>query len=98
MPLTAPAASGGIRAASGAARDYDAKAAPLAVVAGSDEALEAEGVEAIRRLREAGARLILVTGREQPHLKQAGADGFVHAKMDAAALLGSILDRLETAS
>lgn len=91
-------ATGGIKAAAVALDGYDAKAAPLAVVAGSDEALEAEGVEAIRRLREAGARLILVTGREQPHLEQAGADGFVHAKMDTAAMLGSILDRLETAS
>jgi methylmalonyl-CoA mutase len=88
-------ASGGIKASSGALDAYDAKAAPLAVIAGSDEALEAEGVEAVRRLRDAGAKLVFVTGREHAHLAQAGADGFLHAKMDVAAALGSILDALE---
>lgn len=88
-------ASGGIKAATAALDAYDAKTTPVAVIAGADEALEAEGVQAVRRLRDAGARLVLVTGREHAQLAQAGADGFLHAKMDVAALLACVLDRLE---
>jgi methylmalonyl-CoA mutase len=91
-------ASGGVATTTGALDGYDAETSPVAVVAGSDEAIEAEGVETVRRLREAGARMVLVSGREQAHWAQAGADGFLHAKMDAAVLLGGVLDRLEAGS
>jgi len=70
--------------------------APIAVLAGSDAMLEAEGVEAVRRLKADG-RLVLVAAREQahPHLRQAGADGFVHTGQDAVRLAAELLGHLE---
>jgi methylmalonyl-CoA mutase len=86
-------ACAGVRLA--VARPEDAPA-PIAVVAGSDDMLAAEGIAAVAGLKAKGA-LVLVAAPAHGHdaLRQAGAHGFLHTGLDAVALAADLLAHLE---
>ena len=82
-------AAGGIAAEGGPPDAYEPAETPLAVLVGSDEGYATEGADAVRTLRELGARLVWAAG---PELE--GADGRLYAGCDAPAVLDRLLTEL----
>lgn len=68
-----------------------AKAAPIAVICGTDAEYVANGKEAFDALRAAGVEHILVAGAPNDEFT---ADGYLNMKIDAAATLDELLEKL----
>ncbi|MCQ9352416.1 methylmalonyl-CoA mutase family protein [Corynebacterium sp. 153RC1] len=71
--------------------DEAAKAAPIAVICGTDAEYVANGKEAFEALRAAGVEHILVAGAPNDEFT---ADGYLNLKIDAAAELEALLEKL----
>lgn len=87
----------GAETAQQAAEAFAASGATVAVLCGSDERYGAIGEEAVRALREAGARSVYVAGKpgeREEAWRQAGVDRFVHVGVDVLETLRATLDLL----
>jgi methylmalonyl-CoA mutase len=88
-------AAGGIAAVLEPAKNYDPSLAPLAVLCSSDERYAEEAVEAVRSLKQAGARAVWLAGRPgalEAELKAAGVDDYIYAGGDVVATLTRALE------
>ena len=74
--------------------DYVPAETPLAVVCGSDTAYESDAVDAVRRLKAAGASDVWLAGRAaalEPSLRDAGVARFIFAGCDLVETLEQAL-------
>jgi methylmalonyl-CoA mutase len=87
-------AAGGIAAEVGEAADYNAAAAPTAVICSSDDLYARSATDMAKTLRAAGVQRLYLAGRpgdlEAP-LKAAGVDDFLYAGGDIALWLKAML-------
>ncbi len=84
-------AAGGLRSR----ESTQALAAPVACICGSDERYRTEAVAAVRALKAAGCRKVLLAGKPgalETELRQAGIDGFIFAGCDVVAVLNSLVE------
>lgn len=93
-------ASGGIEAvatvadqAAGTVRIDGSPGAAIAVLAGADGGYAEQGVSTAEAARGAGADIVLLAGAPGT-LPDGAVDGYLHMKIDAAAVLGDLLTRL----
>ena len=92
-------AAGGMGAETGAPDDFDANAAPIAVVCSSDAIYADAAVGAAKTLKARGANFVYLAGRPgalEADLRTAGVDDFIYAGLDVVDVLGAALTLLET--
>lgn len=72
-----------------------ARAADIAVICGTDPEYAESGVEAVKALREAGVSTVLLAGAPASFEgAEVAPDGYLNMKIDAAATLSELLDKL----
>ena len=75
--------------------DTAAQSAPIAVICGTDAEYGETGVEAVQALRKAGVETVLLAGSPASFEgAEAAPDDYLNLKIDAAATLAALLDKL----
>ena len=75
--------------------DTAAQSAPIAVICGTDAEYGETGVEAVQALRKAGVETVLLAGSPASFEgAEAAPDDYLNLKIDAAATLATLLDKL----